>query len=110
MIQELRSDDSEIPVFRPSYEEFKDFKSFIASVESFGHQSGIIKIIPPQEWVQSCISLSDLSSKLHHIRIKNPISQDITGGGLPPGIYRQFNVENRKTYSGMLNFLSINLF
>jgi len=39
-----------IPVFRPSMVEFADFERFMTSVEAWGMNSGIVKIIPPQEW------------------------------------------------------------
>lgn len=31
-------------------EEFKDFKSFIESIDKYGKESGIVKVIPPKEW------------------------------------------------------------
>jgi hypothetical protein len=39
-----------IPVFKPTYEQFKDFKSFIMAVRPYGMNSGIVKVIPPKEW------------------------------------------------------------
>lgn len=41
-----------IMVFRPSYEEFKDFKSYIQFMESQGaHKAGLAKVVPPPEWI-----------------------------------------------------------
>ncbi|XP_008486675.2 probable lysine-specific demethylase 4B, partial [Diaphorina citri] len=41
-----------IMVFRPTYEEFKDFSKFITYMESQGaHKAGLAKVIPPPEWV-----------------------------------------------------------
>lgn len=41
-----------IMVFRPTYEEFKDFKKYIDYMESQGaHKAGLAKVVPPPEWV-----------------------------------------------------------
>lgn len=39
-----------IPVFRPTLEEFSDFEQYMTRVEVWGRRSGIVKVIPPQEW------------------------------------------------------------
>ena len=39
-----------IPVFKPTMEEFSDFEAYMTRVEPWGMYSGIIKVIPPQEW------------------------------------------------------------
>ena len=31
-------------------DQFRDFGRFIAAIDSYGMQSGIVKVIPPQEW------------------------------------------------------------
>ena len=40
-----------IPVFKPTMEEFKDFEAYMSQVECWGMKSGIIKVIPPIEWL-----------------------------------------------------------
>ncbi|KAJ3316739.1 hypothetical protein HDU76_001578, partial [Blyttiomyces sp. JEL0837] len=85
-----------VPIFKPTFEQFKDFASYVKAIEPFGRETGIVKIIPPPEW--SC-SVKDVATKLPKIRIKTPIKQDFAGGGLPPGTYRQMNMEVRRTYS-----------
>jgi hypothetical protein len=40
-----------IPVFKPTMEQFRDFESYMTSVECWGMKSGIIKVIPPKEWL-----------------------------------------------------------
>lgn len=78
----------EIMVFRPTWEEFKDFKTYIAYIESEGaHKAGIAKIIPPPEWVP-CKDGYDI--KLMNINIPSPISQVVTG---KQGLYQQLNVQ-----------------
>ena len=32
-------------------EEFKDFYKFITAVDSYGMKSGIVKVVPPKEWL-----------------------------------------------------------
>lgn len=44
-----------IPVFKPTMEEFKDFEAYMRTVECWGARSGIVKIIPPQQWCVSYI-------------------------------------------------------
>ena len=39
-----------IPVFKPTMDQFRSFKKFMEKVDSYGMKSGIIKVIPPQEW------------------------------------------------------------
>ncbi|KAJ3109330.1 hypothetical protein HDU96_007263 [Phlyctochytrium bullatum] len=89
-------EENGVPVFKPTYEQFKDFAAFMNSVEPYGRVAGLIKVIPPKEWRQK---LPDVTQALRKVQIKNAITQEIKGGGLPPGIYRQVNVEKRRVYS-----------
>ena len=40
-----------IPVFKPTMEEFQDFEGYMNRVECWGKRSGIVKVIPPKEWL-----------------------------------------------------------
>ncbi|KAI9304881.1 JmjC domain, hydroxylase-domain-containing protein [Cunninghamella echinulata] len=82
-----------IPVFRPTIEEFKDFYAFIESIDSYGKEAGIVKVIPPKEWINSLPTIDD---KLELVRVQNPIVQHIMGS---QGIYQQTNVEKRRPYT-----------
>ena len=31
-------------------EQFRSFKSFVQKIDKYGMKSGIVKVIPPQEW------------------------------------------------------------
>jgi hypothetical protein len=42
-----------IPVFRPTMAEFEDFLSYIQAIDEYGRHAGIVKIIPPKEWLVS---------------------------------------------------------
>lgn len=78
-----------VPVFRPTYEEFKDFNKYINYIESQGaHKIGLAKIIPPVEWCPRKSGYSDLSN----IKIKTPISQVVEG---KEGIYNQYNIQQK---------------
>lgn len=39
-----------IPVFKPTMDQFRDFKKFVEKIDKYGMKSGIVKVIPPQEW------------------------------------------------------------
>ncbi|KAI8093534.1 JmjC domain, hydroxylase-domain-containing protein [Halteromyces radiatus] len=83
----------QIPVFRPTMEEFKDFYAFMEAIDSYGKEAGIVKVIPPKEWTRK---LPPIDKKLEHVRVRNPIIQHIMGC---QGIYQQTNVEKRRPYT-----------
>ena len=62
-------------------------------VDKYGMKSGIIKIIPPQEWKDS---LGPLDEKVKSIKVREPIKQDIMGSS---GTYRQLNIIHPRTYN-----------
>ncbi|KAH8145725.1 uncharacterized protein LAJ45_10202 [Morchella importuna] len=86
-------EDGGIPVFKPTMDQFSSFKDFVDKINHYGMKSGIVKIIPPQEWYDT---LAPLEEKVKDIRIKNPIVQHIAG---MQGEYRQENVEKQRTYN-----------
>jgi len=78
-------------VFRPTWEEFKDFNKYMEYIESIGaHKAGLAKIIPPKEWVprRKGYDLQDLMS----FKIPDPISQMMDGN---KGVFQSFNVRKR---------------
>lgn len=82
-----------VPVFKPTIEQFKDFKKFMNKVDSYGMKSGIIKIIPPQEWKDTQPKLDEM---IKQIRVREPIKQDIMGSN---GTYRQVNILHGRSYN-----------
>uniref|UniRef100_A0AAG5DPH8 [histone H3]-trimethyl-L-lysine(9) demethylase n=1 Tax=Anopheles atroparvus TaxID=41427 RepID=A0AAG5DPH8_ANOAO len=77
-----------IQVFRPTWEEFKDFPKYIEYIESQGAQNaGLAKIIPPPEWKprKKGYNLDDLN-----LMIPAPICQVATG---KQGLYQQINIQ-----------------
>lgn len=60
-------------VFRPTWDEFKNFSKYVQHMESKGaHKAGLAKVIPPAEWVprKNGYKLTDLN-----ISIPAPICQ-----------------------------------
>ncbi|KAK5089085.1 hypothetical protein LTR05_003309 [Lithohypha guttulata] len=82
-----------VPVFQPTMEEFRDFQAFMAQADAYGMQSGIIKIVPPEEWKAARKALDDL---VKHIKIKNPLTQEFHGA---QGVYTQRNMEKIRSYN-----------
>lgn len=56
-------------------------------------QSGIVKVIPPEEWVQNQPPLDDA---VKSIKVKEAIKQDIMGTA---GTYRQANILHQRSYN-----------
>lgn len=42
-------------------DQFRDFQKMINKIDKYGMKSGIVKVIPPQEWYVSCLFLIDVS-------------------------------------------------
>ncbi|KAG8972313.1 hypothetical protein FRC05_010155 [Tulasnella sp. 425] len=82
-----------IPVFKPTYEEFQDFEKYMERIEPWGRKSGIVKIIPPDEWSNA---LPPVNPLLPDLKLRNPIEQHMLGQS---GLFRQSNVEKRRTLS-----------
>ncbi|MCJ1356108.1 MAG: hypothetical protein MMC33_006102 [Icmadophila ericetorum] len=82
-----------IPVFKPTMDEFRSFKSFISKIDKYGMKSGIVKVIPPQEWRDA---LPRLDEQVKTIKVKNPITQEFHGSH---GTYTQANIEKQRSYN-----------
>lgn len=89
MNYDLKLTHQEVPVFRPTMEEFMDFSKYVEFMEQQGaHKVGLAKIIPPAEW---CPRRSGYQN-LDFIRIKTPICQNVEG---KEGIYAQYNIQQK---------------
>lgn len=62
-------------------------------IDSYGMKSGIVKIIPPQEWKDNLPVLDDL---VKQVRVREPIKQEIMGSN---GTYRQVNILHQRSYN-----------
>ncbi|MCJ1395849.1 hypothetical protein MMC18_008735 [Xylographa bjoerkii] len=82
-----------IPVFKPTMEQFRSFKTFVQKIDKYGMKSGIVKVIPPQEWRDS---LPQLDERIKTIKVKNPITQEFHG---THGTYTQANIEKQRSYN-----------
>jgi len=88
-------DGSPIKVFRPTWEEFKDFNKYLAHIESIGaHRGGLAKIIPPKEWIprKSGYNLKT-ERKLAKMKIPRPICQVVNGNR---GVFQSINIQKKK--------------
>ncbi|XP_055592126.1 uncharacterized protein LOC129743913 [Uranotaenia lowii] len=77
-----------IQVFRPTWEEFKNFSKYIEYIESQGaNKAGLAKIIPPPEWKprKGGYDLDGLN-----LTIPSPICQVVAG---KQGLYQQINIQ-----------------
>lgn len=89
---ELDEPSNQIPVFRPTFDQFKDFKSYVSYIESRGaHKIGLAKIVPPAEWVPRKCGYNTIEN----FKIKTPISQRVEG---KEGIYTQYNIQTKALY------------
>lgn len=102
--EEPCDDIAGVPVFTPSWHDFRDFYTYSQSIDEWGMRSGIVKIIPPKEWTDALPPLDGRENaqktsagsrytndnRLSQVRIKNSIEQIFTPGGL--GVWRQSNV------------------
>ncbi|EFE45183.1 hypothetical protein TRV_00056 [Trichophyton verrucosum HKI 0517] len=82
-----------VPVFKPTMDQFRDFRAFIRCIDKYGMKSGIVKVVPPKEWTDS---LPALDEAVKTIRIKNPIVQEFTGSH---GTFTQANIEKQRSYN-----------
>ncbi|KAM0330673.1 hypothetical protein ACHAQA_003625 [Verticillium albo-atrum] len=92
---DIEPDDwsGKVPIFRPTMHQFKDFKRFMEKIDEYGMKSGIVKIIPPEEWKNALPELDDL---VKQVRVREPIKQEIMGSG---GTFRQVNILHQRSYN-----------
>jgi len=84
------NDGCQIMVFRPTFEEFKDFSAYIKFMESKGaHKAGVAKIIPPKEW--QAVRRYNMK-KIGDIEIKTPILQTVSG---QQGLFQLINIQKK---------------
>lgn len=80
---------TKIQVFKPTWEEFKDFNKYIIEIEKKGaHKAGLAKIIPPPEWKPRADNYN--MDIIGEIEIPAPISQVVQG---KQGVYQVFNIQ-----------------
>jgi jumonji domain-containing protein 2 len=81
----------EVPVFYPTYDEFKDFSAFISSIEARdAHRIGLAKVVPPKEWTARRLGYKQ--KQIEEKMVHNPIKQEVHG---KDGVYSVFNIQQR---------------
>lgn len=84
-----------VPVFYPTWDQFRDFKKCVEHIEPIGMCTGIAKVVPPQEWLDKLPSLDDATIQ-QQVRIKNPIEQEASG---VHGIFAVKSILKNRTHS-----------
>lgn len=87
-----------VPVFEPTMDEFEDFYLYNKAINQYGMKSGIVKVVPPPEWV-ALLKGTYTEDNLLQVKIRNPIVQNInvTAGYL--GVFSLQNVERQRSYN-----------
>ena len=65
-----------VPIFKPSMMEFANFQYFIDKITKFGFENGIVKVIPPKEWLE-LLEDSSVVENLKTISLNSPIRQQV---------------------------------
>ncbi|KAM9796215.1 lysine-specific demethylase 4A isoform 3-T3 [Syngnathus typhle] len=77
-----------IMTFTPSMEDFRDFRRYVAYMESQGaHRAGMAKVIPPKGW-RPRKTYDDMDELV----IPAPIQQVVTGQS---GLFTQYNIQKK---------------
>ena len=85
------SSNIEVPIFYPTYDEFKDFSAFVSSIEARGvHRIGLAKIVPPKEW--KARQMGYKQKQIEETIVQNPIKQEVHG---KDGLYSVYNIQQR---------------
>ena len=85
------SSNLEVPTYYPTFDEFKNFSSYISKIESYGaHQIGLAKIVPPREWVARKMGYKQ--KQIEDTMVQNPIKQEVHG---KDGFYSVYNIQQR---------------
>lgn len=87
-----------VPVFTPSMAEFADFYKYNKAINKYGMQSGIVKVVPPIEWTE-LLQGTYSTENLEHVRIKNPIVQNMNVTAGFQGVFSLQNVERQRSYN-----------
>ncbi len=88
-----------VPIFKPTIEEFADFGSFIKRIEHWGARRGLVKVVPPQEYLDAIDPLGNFPDALDQTTINKPIKQMISPHQGRVGVFTQANMEVSRTYS-----------
>ncbi|KAJ3599607.1 hypothetical protein NHX12_033563 [Muraenolepis orangiensis] len=77
-----------VMTFKPSKEDFGDFRRYVAYMESQGaHKAGMARVIPPKDW-KARRSYDDIDDLV----IPAPIQQVVTGRS---GLFTQYNIQKK---------------
>jgi len=81
-----------VPVFKPSWEEFKDFAVFIERIQNVGAHYGLVKVIPPESYKPNQNGFRSVG--LDKLLIQSPVRQNVRQQqGAPSGVHRVLNTD-----------------
>ena len=83
--KEQNTTSTEIKIFRPSKQQFKNFNKYIKEIECDTYDLGLLKVIPPNSWT-ACISGYYDSDKKSSTFVTHPTRQRYVTGNIP-GVY-----------------------
>jgi len=82
---------SNVPIFYPTYEEFRNFSAYISKIESLdAHKIGLAKIVPPKEWIARKSGYKQ--KQIDDTIVENPIKQEVHG---KDGFYSVHNIQQK---------------
>jgi jumonji domain-containing protein 2 len=85
------SSNLQVPIFYPTYDEFKNFSAYITKIESYdAHKIGLAKIVPPKEW--RARKMGYKQKQIEDTMVQNPIKQEVHG---KDGLYSVYNIQQR---------------
>ena len=83
-------EENGVPVFRPTFEEFRDFAAYVAAIEAVGgHRIGLARVVPPPEWQAR---RSKAMANVDDFVLPHPIEQQVDGRG---GVFIQVRAARR---------------
>lgn len=87
-----------VPVFEPTMSEFQNFYKFNKAINKYGMRSGIVKIVPPLEWI-NLLQGTYTKDVLDRVCIRNPIVQNINVTAGQKGVFSSQNIQKQRRYS-----------
>jgi len=54
--------------------QFRSFKDYVAKIDKYGMKSGIVKVIPPKEWLVASVTVI----ATFHVLIVNAVQEGLT--------------------------------
>ena len=87
---------TEAPVLRPTMAEFADFEAYMHSIHAIGMAHGIVKVVPPPEWVaRQPVLFKEGEPYTGDTDIPTPAQQNVSG---QLGVYEVIAIEKKRMH------------